>query len=226
MTEATTALLRLQTFLSPAFPTGGFAYSHGLETMVVQNEIADVDGFEDWLTGILIHGAGWNDAILLREAMRLAAAGDHNGLLDLNALALAMQPSAERHLETVAQGSAFVQAASAWMKDHENPLAGLEKTAALPVAVGSICATLAISPLSSLAAFLNAFISNLVWIGVRIIPLGQSDGLRLIARLEPQIEHLVTKANEASLDDLGGLAIAADIASQNHQTLTTRIFRS
>jgi urease accessory protein len=69
-------------------------------------------------------------------------------------------------------------------------------------------------------------VASLVSAGVRLIPLGQTDGLRVIARLEPVIPAIVARALASSLDDVGGAAIAADVASMRHETQYTRLFRS
>src|SRR5271166_736624 len=70
------ALLRLLTWLSPAFPTGGFAYSHGIEWAVEAGDITDGDTLRDWLAELLAHGAPRSDAILLRHAHHPDAALD------------------------------------------------------------------------------------------------------------------------------------------------------
>src|SRR3954468_24827636 len=103
------ALLRLLTWLSPAFPTGAYAYSHGLEWAVEAGDVSDEPSLRDWLSDILLHGSGRNDAILLRHAHR--AGVDHPAL---NELAVAIASSRERRSETLDQGTAFVAAAASW----------------------------------------------------------------------------------------------------------------
>src|SRR5271165_1784130 len=88
-------LLHLLAWLSPAFPTGAYAYSHGLEWAVECGDITDGDTLRAWLADVLIHGSGRNDAILLRHAHRTAC--DHSALNDL---AAAIAPSRERRTET------------------------------------------------------------------------------------------------------------------------------
>ena len=78
----------------------------------------------------------------------------------------------------------------------------------------------------ALAAMLSAFVANIVSAGVRTIPIGQSDGQRLIAALGPQIAAVAGLATSARLGDLGGAALRADIASMRHETQYTRLFRS
>ena len=107
MREHLSPLLHLLAWLSPAFPTGAFAYSHGLEWAVESGDIVDGDTLHAWLTDVLAHGSGHNDVILLRHAHRPNA--DH---VVLNELAVATAPSRERRQETLAQGTAFIAAAA------------------------------------------------------------------------------------------------------------------
>jgi urease accessory protein len=175
----------------------------------------------------MVHGAGRSDVILLAAAWRALAAGDGAALTEAAELAAAFVPSAERRLETLAQGAAFLAATlAAWPKPEIEALAADGREVAYPIAVG-VCAAAHALPLAETAqAFAQAFAANVVSAGVRLIPLGQSDGLRVLAGLEPLIRRVVAAALAASLDDIGGAAVAADIASMRHETQYTRLFRS
>jgi urease accessory protein len=226
--EAGTALTlaRLMTWLSPAFPVGSFSYSHGLEWAVETRAVGDCATLGDWIEDILIHGAGRTDAIFLAEAWRALAANVSSKLCEVAELAAAFAPTAERRLETLAQGSAFLAAVTAVWPHPRIGEPGAREEIAYPVAVG-VCAAAHGLPLAETTqAFLQAFAGNLVSAGVRLIPLGQTDGLRAIARLEPLIPRIAASALGATLDDIGGIAVAADIASMRHETQYTRLFRS
>jgi urease accessory protein len=221
---------RLMIWLSPAYPVGGFSYSHGLEWVVEAGKVRDAATLGGWIEDILHHGAGRSDAILLAEAWRAMTAGDERALAEAVALAAALAPSTERRLETLAQGAAFLEATQAvWPSPALDRLAAQAREAreiAYPVAVGA-CAAAHSLPLAPTAqAFVQAFAASLVSAGVRLIPLGQTDGLRVLARLEPLIPPLVVRAFGSSLDDVGAAAVMADIASMRHETQYTRLFRS
>ena len=213
----TDPLLALATWLSPAFPVGAFTYSHGLETAVADGVVRDRCSAEAWIGGVLCHGAGRNDAILLAEAARRVRAGE--ALADLVELGLALSPSSERRLETEAQGKAFAETiAAVWGGD--------ARPAPYPIAVGRAGAGLEV-PLDRIAAlYLNAFVGNLVSAAQRLVPLGQVEGQVILAALHPLCDEVARQAAAASLDDLGGLALNADIASMRHETQTVRLFRS
>jgi urease accessory protein len=214
------------TWLSPAFPVGGFSYSHGLEWVVEAGSVKDAVTLGGWIEDILVHGAGRTDAIFLAEAWRALSAGDATSLNEVTELAAAFVPSAERRLETLAQGAAFVSAVKAvWPHPVIDTLSTREEIA-YPVAVGACTAAHGLPLPETAQAFTQAFAANLVSAGVRLIPLGQTDGLRVIARLEPLIPRIVANAMAATLDDIGGIAVMADIASMRHETQYTRLFRS
>jgi urease accessory protein len=213
--QHTEHLLRLLVWLSPAFPTGAYAYSHGLEWAVECGDVTDGDTLRAWLADILIHGSGRNDAILLRHAHRTD--GDH---VALNDVAAAIAPSRERRAETLDQGTAFIAAAAAWHPPE------LPEHIAYPVAVGALAGRYGIDEDATTAAYLQAFTTNLISAAVRLVPLGQSAGLRVLAELEPIILQVAAASRAARLDDLGGCVFRSDLAAMRHETQYTRLFRS
>lgn len=226
MTE--TVGLQLLVWLSPSFPVGAFAYSHGLEWAVEAGNISNAATCEAWISDLLVHGSGYNDAIIVAAAHRAVITCDHAALGEVAELAVAMQPSAERHLEATAQGNAFLRAArAAW----EVPSLDFLKTAwdgavAYPVAVGVLSAGHDIPLPITLEAFLLAFSANLVSAAVRLGPIGQTDGQRILAALMPTIRKTAILASTSTLDDLGSAAFRSDLASLRHETQYTRLFRS
>ena len=217
----TQSLLRLVTWLSPAFPVGGFAYSAGLEKAVEDGLVRDQPGLSRWLTSLLHHGAIWNDAVLLAEAWR--SDQERSRLETVAELALALAGSKERYLETVALGSAFLEAAQVWPSPVLEWLSG---PVAYPVAVGATSASHSIECEATLAAYLHAAVSQQVSAGIRLGLMGQSQGVALLAGLESTIEQVAARAALSTLDDLGSASIAAEIVSARHEMQVSRLFRS
>jgi urease accessory protein len=178
-------------------------------------DVLDGDTLRTWLADVLLHGSGRNDAILLRHAHR--AEGDY---ATLNDLAAAIAPSRERRIEMLDQGSAFIASAAAWHPPE------LPERVAYPVAVGALAGRHGIGEDITAAAYLQAFTVNLISAAVRLVPLGQSTGLRVLAVLEPTILHVAAESRAATLDDLGGCAFRSDLAAMRHETQYTRLFRS
>lgn len=215
------ALQKLLTWLSPAFPVGSFAWSAGLESAIAEKAVTESPALQDWVGGNLAHGGIRTDAILLAHAHR--AAGDPPLLRDLADLCLALTPARERHLETETTGEAFTIAARPW----PSPIfASLPQPCPYPIAVGAIAAAHGIGLEETLLGYLTAAVHAQVFVAVRLVPIGQSDGLRVMAALEPEIAALAAAASTATLADLGSIAYAADIAQMRHETLEPRIFRS
>ncbi len=213
-----THLLRLLTWLSPAFPVGAFSYSHGLETAIREGLVSDADEVSAWIAGLIEHGSGWTDAVLFKAAHD--AAHDPAGLADITELAEALAPSLERRRESLGQGEAFLIAASAWGPP---PVSG---AVAYCAAVGAVCGGAGIALEPALTAWLHAFAANLVSVAVRAIPIGQTAGIAVIAELDPVILATAERAAISTLDDLGSAALMSDIAAMRHETLPIRLFIS
>ncbi|WP_210526275.1 urease accessory protein UreF [Rubellimicrobium arenae] len=207
-------LLTLARWLSPAFPTGGFAWSHGLEQAARDGTVRDAPTLEDWLNAVLRHGAGRTDAILIGAAHR-AGEGDLRHLADL---ASALAPSRERRAEAAGQGAAFagtLRALHGWtIPDMPFPLV-LGRAARL----GGLPAR----PVAEVA--LQAFATTLVQAGQRLMPLGQTAAQGILLRLAPTCAD-VAGAVELGPDEIGSCAVAIDLCSMRHEVLEPRIFRS
>ena len=226
--DGSAASLPLLAWLSPTFPVGAFAYSHGLEAAVEAADIVDADTLREWLRDLLRHGAGRNDCILLAAAWRAAKAGEFADLAELNALALALAPSRERLLETRAQGDAFVAAINAaWPCEEMTEFAARETAgAAYPIALGIAAAGHGVPLESTTRAFLLGFVSNLVSVAVRLGPIGQTDGQKIIAASMRDVAAIASAARVATPADLGGASMRSDIASMRHEVQYSRLFRS
>jgi urease accessory protein len=236
MTERSTEILtadglyQLMAWLSPAFPVGGYSYSHGIETAVERGVVNDRETLETWIGGILSFGAGATDALLFRAAH--AALSDKE-IAHAIELADAWRGSAELAHESAAQGDAFLAAA---YKSWPLPVIwqvrfvadAIQRPVAYAVAVGA--ATRALPLELALGAYLQAMAANLVSAGVRLVPLGQTDGQITIAALASVVARTVATACEGSLDDLtrrlGGAAAQVDLTSMQHETQYTRLFRT
>jgi urease accessory protein len=228
ITETDGSLLPLFLWLSPGFPAGAFAYSHGLEWAVEAGDIVDARSLEAWLTDLMEFGAQRSDALLFSAAFRSAAAADWPALMEANSLAVALCPSSERRLETTAQGAAFVVAArAAW--DCE-PLQLLDRAPeariAYPIAVAAAAGGHGLPLAASLQAFALAQAANLVSAALRLGRIGQTDGQKILAALLSPIRALARAAAGASLADLGACAFRSDIAAMRHESQYSRLFRS
>jgi urease accessory protein len=259
MTTESRHLQLLLAWMSPAFPIGAFAYSHGLEFAIEDTQVTDAESLRQWIEDVLARGTSWNDAVIFARCWDVDAAA-------LNELALALAGSRERYLETTSLGNAFMQAAAIWLKgaDEDQPnlvfpakagtrgcrapwfswapvFAGesmrgnpVQATlhhighadAAYPVAAGTFCRAANIERAAALLAYLQGFASALISVAVRLIPLGQTQGLAVLRDLMPVIAATAARAASATLDDLGSSTVGADIAAMKHETQYSRMFRT
>ncbi len=221
------AELPLLLWLSPAFPVGSFAYSHGLEWAAEAGDVVDAATLEEWLGDLLRFGAPRSDAVLFACAFRAARSADWTEVEAINALAVALAGSAERRLETCAQGSAFLSAMrAAWACPALARLPAAGEPVAYPVAVGVAAAGHALGLEPSLQAFALSLLANLVSAAARLGTIGQTDGQKTLAALLPDVRRLALEASGAGLDDLGTCAFRSDIAAMRHETQYSRLFRS
>ena len=201
---------QMMAWLSPSFPTGAFAYSHGLEYAVHAGHVKSAESLEDWLETLLTLGAAWNDALLLCASYR----GE-----EVAELAEAMAISAERYEETIAQGRAFAKTVSQVSGKQISP-------AALPIVVGHAAKAMDIPLSDFLPLYLHAFANNLIHAGIRLIPIGQNDGQKTLHNLFPIFDAVAHKAIASDLNALGSSSFFADICAMKHEKMTTRIFKS
>lgn len=214
-------------WLSPSFPVGAFAYSHGLEMAAERGLIASRPTLETWLRALVEHGSVHNDLLLLAAAHR-AGNTDPQALIAANALALALQPSAERYLETTQQGRSFIDAVgTAWphprLEQARNIFPGL---IAYPIAVAVASASHGVALPATLRTYATAVVTNLTSAAIRLGIVGQTDAQRVIAAMMPSLHEAAVTAAAGTLDDIGGCTFSSDLCSIEHETQYTRLFRS
>lgn len=221
-------LYRLLTWLSPSYPVGAFSYSQGLETAIARGLVTDAEALLSWIESALSGGTLWSDAVVFARAHEATGAAGSGCLREVVDVAVAFQPTAELRLETMAQGDAFVKVTiEAW------PCEALEKLMRIrpreipyPVAVGCAAAGHRISLNDALHAWVHAGVANLVSAAVRLVPLGQTRGQQVLADVEPAIATAVVRAQETLLRDVATSSFVAEICSMQHESQTTRLFRS
>lgn len=210
------AIMTVAQWLSPAYPLGSFAYSHGLETAIGAGWVNDGATLEKWLQDVLGDGSGRADAVLLGAAYM---AIDHAELIEIDATGRAFASSQERLRESLHQGAAFARTTSA-VSDIDVP------DVLFPVAFGWAAAWLGV-PLSIAAPmYLHAFASNIVMACVRLMPLGQTAAQSILKNLIPICEETARATNSASLDDLYSNTFLSDIAAMRHEVHQPRLFQS
>jgi urease accessory protein len=227
---------QLFAWCSPAYPTGAFSYSHGMEWAVECGTVTTLEGLLDFVTAVVTRGGGWVDAVLFAHAWRAAhepaVAWERSGraqLREIAELAAAFRATAETALESRQQGSAFLDVTlKAWPHPRLSEFAADQRgqPIAQSVAMAVACAVHGIELAIAIHAYVQVIAANLVSAGVRLIPLGQTDAQIAIARLAPAVAGIAARALMVDLEELGTCAPALELCSMRHETQYTRLFRS
>jgi len=206
-------VLTLAQWFSPAFPVGAFAYSHGLEQAIFEGDVTDAASLSDWIEDVLRFGAGRSDALFLAAAF----AANQTELGNIDARARAFTSSKERLMETDLLGAAFGRISAS--------LSGEDVSGfTYPVAVGWAAQRAGLPLELTTSMYLHAFTGSLVSVGQRLIPIGQTDGQKIIQSLAGLCQNIATMGGD--LNDLSSTAFASDIAAMRHETLNSRVFRT
>ncbi len=209
-------LLTLTQWLSPSYPVGSFAFSHGLEAAVAAGWVTDADSLQEWLQDTLQYGSGRADAAWIWRAYE---AQDHKDVLALDAMARAFAPSAERLREASRQGQAFRRiTADVWQIDLPDLL--------FPVALGWAAKQVTLDPEATAVLYLQAFLSNLTSAAQRLMPLGQTPAQQVLSQLNPLCIHVAQKSQNIAPQDITSSAFLSDIAAMQHETQEPRLFQS
>ena len=205
-------VMTLQTWFSPAFPTGAFSYSHGMESAIQDNLVKDAGGLKSWVDSLLSHGSGRNDGLFLKAA--------YKGVDEANDLCLVLSGSKERLRETMELGQAFSRVVRASYD------VNLPDQTAYPVAIGMTAQQIGLDLTLTLQSYLQAFASNLISVGVRTIPIGQQAGQDCLIGLYPVIQNVTNQIKSESLDELGTATFISDLMAMKHEKSVPRIYRT
>lgn len=211
----TDALLTLTQWLSPSFPVSAYAYSHGLEKVIDEGVLRDTEALALWLEDVIVWGSGRNDALLLAAAY----AANPEDLPDIDAIARAFAASSERLTETAQQGAAFAATVNAVWGTDIAPLC-------YPVAVGHAARIKNLPLDATIQVFVHAFAASLVSAAVRLVPLGQTEGQAVLAKLSHAIQDVSRDALACDISAMASSCFALDIAAMQHETQYSKVFRT
>ena len=212
-TPTDSKLITVMQWLSPAFPIGGFAYSHGLEWTINKGYVSNREELQNWISDLLEYGSLKNDAILIKLVLQ------GSDPKEINELAMALCPASERLSETQLQGGAFCKIMrEVWSLEID------ELT--LPIALALAAKNESIDQNLVVPAYLHSFCSNLISVAMRLIPIGQTDGQKTLRELSPLISDSVRSVAKSDKDDLGSACFLSDVSAMQHEYLQPRVFKT
>ena len=212
-TPTDSKLITVMQWLSPAFPIGGFAYSHGLEWAINKGYVSNREELQKWVSDLLEYGSLKNDAILIKLVLK------GSDPKEINELAMALCPASERLSETQLQGGAFCKIMrEVWSLEIDD--------LTFPIALALAAKNESIDQNLVVPAYLHSFCSNLISVAMRLIPIGQTDGQKTLRELSPLISDSVRAVAKSDKDDLGSACFLSDVSAMQHEYLQPRVFKT
>jgi urease accessory protein len=228
---STDALLTVLQLADGLFPAGGFAHSFGLETYVQDGRVRDGAGLEAFVVAHLEGAAGPADAVAVAAALRAAGDDDRAAWIDLDARLEAMKTVPEFRAASRQMGRQTARVASALGGDGfltaiaqaiDDGLTPGHHAAVFGAALGRRGVAVEMAA----AAFLYSTAALLVGAGLRLLPVGQLEGQKVLAAMRPRIARLAASAATTAVEDMWSFTPALELAGLRHATLDMRLFRS
>lgn len=209
---------------SPALPVGAYSYSEGLEMLVENQTISHAEHLKDWLAAELRYGAIRLDAAVMVRAYQSAILGDVDSLCRWNLWLSAARETQELRAASWQMGRSLGQLVGK-LKPHLLPLVNavghpINYAIAFGIAVGET------NIQAALLGYLHGWASNLITTGVKLIPLGQTTGQELLLELQPLLSVAMGEILALEDDELSCCSWGLSLASMQHETQYTRLFRS
>jgi len=226
--DPTLALVRLLQLASPALPIGAYSYSQGLEWAASMGEVRDAATARTWIASALEHSIAPGEAAVAWRAMNAAQAEDWPELSEWNDWFRVSRETAELRAETEQMGTSLLKLASD-LEVIDTPARAAASTLSpitLPGAYALIVRGFSVPVESALAAYVWSWLENQVLAAIKTIPLGQLAGQRLLLDLGARIPAAVTIARSLAAADVSSFAPGLALASSQHETQYSRLFRS
>lgn len=221
------SLLQLIWLASPALPVGGFSYSEGLETAVDRAGVATESIAADWLSDQLHLSLARGDLAVIAKSIPAWRSGDLARVKALNDWVLQTRETSEQRLQAEQMGRSLLE----WLRNHHsvsdaqiNTCAQLPPT--YPVTFALVASPLAAGVPDCLTAYAFGWAENMVQAALKSVPLGQSSGQRILARLAAEIPSAIETAMALEDHERQAFSPMLAILSSQHETQYSRLFRS
>jgi urease accessory protein len=221
-------LTRLLQLASPALPVGAFSYSQGLESAVEAAIVHDAASAQQWIGDFLELSVARMEAPILLRLHRAWSGRDYAAVDCWNRFFIASREAAELRAETLQMGYSLVRLLVDLGGAHAAAFARLQalEEVAFPTAFSCAAASWEIEPGQAAVAYLWAWLENQAMAAVKVVPLGQTDGQRILLALGERVPAVVERAEAARDEDIGGFAPGLAILASQHETQYSRLFRS
>jgi urease accessory protein len=217
--------------INASFPLGSYNYSEGLEFLLEHSaQVSSPKAFRHWLTLELEYGTVRLDAQVILAVSRVIACDDLAQLHYWNSWLNGTRETKELRQQSIQMGNSFLKLLGDLDPDKNIKLETLRsplgKNCHYAIAFGIAIALWELDPKQAILGYLHSWLSNLVSAGVKLIPLGQTQGQQIIYQLQPAIASLADTLIAHKQMDLYACTWGLSLASMNHETQYTRLFRS
>lgn len=220
-----TPLLRILHLASPALPIGAFHFSQGLEYAVEAGWVTDEPSALEWISSVARHAIGTLDLPVLLRLHRACSAGDSDAMQRWGRFLLAARETEELRAEDRHMGSALARILRELGAEASTPnVPRTQRGYAEMFAVA--CVHWNIPENEVLQAYAWTWTENQVLAAVKLVPLGQTAGQRILHSLVPLLEEIATQALGVEDEDIGACALMQGLASARHESQYTRLFKS
>ena len=211
---------------SPALPVGAYGYSEGLEMLIENGTITNIENLKDWLKSELIYGSIRLDAAIMMRGFYAVKSGDRSALKRWNLWLSAARDTEELRAASWQMGRSLMQLLGKLEPEILPVVNAVGYPANYAIAFAIACAHWDINIQAALLAYLHSWANNLITAGIKLIPLGQTAGQELLLGLQPLLITTVGEILTMADDDLGCCNWGLSLASMQHETQYTRLFRS
>ncbi|MDZ8053943.1 MAG: urease accessory protein UreF [Aulosira sp. ZfuVER01] len=226
ITLTDSCFLSILQLTSPALPVGAYSYSEGLETLVEQGVIANQQNLQEWLNSQLRYGAIRVEAAVMLRAYKSVKIGDLEALIHWNRWLSAARETEELRNSSWQMGRSLIQLLGKLQPQILPITSSVGNPCNYAIAFGIAAAHWQVDVKAGLLGYLHSWASNLITAGVKLIPLGQTAGQQLLLDLQELLSTTAVEILALEDDELSCCTWGLSLASMQHETLYTRLFRS
>ncbi len=226
ITLTDTQILTLLQLTSPALPVGAYSYSEGLEMLVERGIITSLESLQNWLESELHYGAIRLEAAVMIRAYESVKAEDLQLLSYWNQWLSAARETEELRNSSWQMGRSLIQLLEKIQPHIKSITDNIANPCNYAIAFGIAIAHYQINIQAGLLGYLHSWVSNLITASIKLIPLGQTAGQQLLLSLQPLLNHARAEILNLADDDLSCCSWGLSLASMQHETQYTRLFRS
>ncbi len=214
-------ILKVLTWNSQLYPVGSFSFSSGLEYAIEAKIICNSKDLSCWIGNSIEYGNIWSDSVLLSECWKLNSNGLIEKINDLNLFATSLNQSKERYNENLEQGKSFIKITrEVWKHEY------ISDELIYPIAYACSAFNESLSLEETIISFLHNTSSNLIMAGMKLIPLGQTDGQKILLEINEIISKKYLEVINSNINMIGTCGWISDIISMRHENQYTRLFRT